>query len=76
MYGLINSKSAGIDDILSGYLNHSSDIVISFLVIIITNIYESDIFPEQWSTGIIIPLHEKANSQLQIITGDYFVEYF
>jgi exonuclease III len=58
---LKRNKSSGVDHILNEYFIECSDIICSHLCDIFNCIFESGYFPEQWTQGIIIPLHKKGS---------------
>ena len=52
--GLTPNKSCGTDDILNEYFIHAANILIDPLEKLFNKIFESGIFPRQWSTGVIV----------------------
>ncbi len=56
---LKRNKSGGIDCLLNEYFIESYDIINGHLVELFNAVLNSGHFPEQWSEGIIVPLHKK-----------------
>jgi hypothetical protein len=58
---LKRSKSYGCDNLLNEYYIEFVDILAVRLCKLFNNIIDSDVYPESWSLGIIIPLHKKSS---------------
>ena len=52
---LNHSKSPGEDNVLNEYFIEAGDILLSYLTDIFNGLFNSGIFPESWSKGIIVP---------------------
>ena len=61
---LKNSKSPGLDNILNEYFLEAGDILIGHLTDIFNGIFNSGVFPESWSKGIIVPVYKKGDPTL------------
>ena len=61
---LKKSKSPGEDNILNEYFIEAEDILISHITDIFNGIFNSGVFPELWSKGIIVPVHKKGDPTL------------
>ena len=61
-------KASGTDGILAEMLKASATNSTLFLVRLFNCIFESGIYPEEWSKGIIIPLYKKGNPN---VTDNY-----
>ena len=61
---LKHSKSPGEDNILNEYFIEAGDILLSHLTDIFNGIFNSGVFPESWSKGIIIPVFKKGDPTL------------
>ena len=58
---LKNNKSCGIDEIINEYFCHASEILIGPLHILFNKILDTRSFPNQWATGLIVPIHKKGD---------------
>ena len=61
---LKNSKSPGEDNILNEYFIEAGDILISHITDIFNGIFNTGVFPESWSKGIIVPVYKKVDPTL------------
>ena len=61
---LKNSKSPGEDNILNEYFIEAGDILISHITDIFNGIFNTGVFPESWSKGIIVPVYKKGDPTL------------
>ena len=59
IHNLNRNKAMGSDCLINEYFIESCDIISSHLVDLFNIIFNSGYFPDQWSEGIIIPLHKK-----------------
>lgn len=59
--GLKTNKSCGIDDIINEYFKNAAEILIEPLHMLFNRILNSRIFPTQWTTGLIVPIHKKGD---------------
>ena len=55
------NKACGIDNLLNEYFTHSIDIIAQHVCDIFNIILDTGFFPDQWTEGIIIPLHKKGD---------------
>ena len=58
---LKRNKAHGHDNLLNEYFLESFDILGGHLVDIFNAVFDSGIFPESWSKGVIIPIHKKGD---------------
>ncbi|MCG7875528.1 MAG: reverse transcriptase family protein, partial [Candidatus Thiodiazotropha endolucinida] len=63
MKKLKSGKAHGSDCLLNEYFLESVDILAPYLCDLFNAILNSGYFPEQWTEGIIIPLHKKGDKQ-------------
>ena len=54
-------KASGIDGLINEYFIESKDIISGHICDIFNAIFDSGCFPEEWTKGIIIPLHKKGD---------------
>ena len=59
---LKRNKAYGCDHLLNEYFIETIDILSGHLCDIFNTIIDSGFFPEQWTKGIIIPLHKKGST--------------
>ena len=59
IHNLNRNKAMGSDCLVNEYFIESCDIISSHLGDLLNIIFNSAYFPDQWSEGIIIPLHKK-----------------
>ena len=60
---LKNGKATGSDDIRNEYISYEKQQLKSVLKILINEIYDNGIYPEQWSSGIIVPVYKKGTRE-------------
>ncbi len=58
---LKNGKASGDDNIRSEFLSCAKDKIKVVIANLFNKLYGSAYFPEQWSTGVIVPIHKKGN---------------
>ena len=56
-----NNKASGIDGIPSEFFKMSVTQLSPTLCLIFNSVFNSGYFPEQWSKGLIIPIHKKGD---------------
>ena len=61
---LKGGKSAGDDHIISEFLSCGKNELKHVLVLLFNNLYEEGYFPEEWATGIIMPIYKKGDRSL------------
>ena len=61
---LKKSKSPGEDNVLNEYFIEAGDILITHITDIFNGIFNSRVFPEHWSKGIIISVYKKGDQTL------------
>ena len=61
---LKGGKSAGDDQIISEFLSCGKNELKHVLVLLFNNLYEEGYFPEEWATGIIVPIYKKGDRSL------------
>ena len=61
---LKGGKSAGDDHIISEFLSCGKNELKHVLVLLFNNLYEEGYFPEEWATGIIVPIYKKGDRSL------------
>ena len=61
---LKGGKSAGDDHIISEFLSCGKNKLKHVLVLLFNNLYEEGYFPEEWATGIIVPIYRKGDRSL------------
>ena len=59
-----NKSSCRSDNLLNEYFLKTSDILIGHLTDLFNVIFNAGYFPQQWSEGFIIPIHEKGDKSL------------
>ena len=52
-------KSSGLDTVINEYLLETMDIIAEHVTRMFNAVLNSQKFPSQWSSGIIIPIHKK-----------------
>ena len=60
---LKNNKAAGIDGILNEFIKHTIDILITLYVKLFNKILDTGDLPEDWLTGLIIPIYKNKGSK-------------
>ena len=58
---LKRGKSPGFDGLLSNFFIDAKDFIASFLLKMYTVIFESAMYPESWTKGLIVPIHRKGD---------------
>ena len=58
---LANGKSAGPNRILNEFFIHGKSVLLPYLHILFSKVFETSYFPSAWSVGEIIPLHKKGD---------------
>jgi hypothetical protein len=58
---LKHSKAPGIDGLLNEYFIEGIDVLGPYLCQLFNSIFDSGVFPEEWTKGILIPLHKKGS---------------
>ena len=58
---LKHGKSAGDDQILGEYISYGEQQFKYVIVDIFNELYESGHFPDQWATGVIVPLYKSGD---------------
>ena len=58
---LKTNKSGGPDGLINEFFIHGKNVLLPVLCNLFNKIFESGIFPEEWSDGYIIPLHKKGS---------------
>lgn len=61
MKKLKHNKSAGIDGIRTETLKIDCNKLLSYLVTTFTSLFFNGSYPEDWSTGIIVPIFKKGD---------------
>ena len=56
---LKTNKSGGPDKIINEFFIHGKHVLVPVLCNLFNKLFESGVFPEEWSEGYIIPLHKK-----------------
>ena len=56
---LKNNKASGCDKIINEFLKNSADIMMPIFFKLFNLILKIGIFPEKWTTDIIIPIYKK-----------------
>ena len=54
-------KLRGPDEIVSEMLKHADALVINYLLAYFNKLFESGIFPTEWSKSIIVPIYKKGD---------------
>ena len=57
-------KSAGADLLLNEFYIHGKDILKPYLHRLFNFIFNSGVFPEAWSNGLLVPLHKKGSKSI------------
>ena len=58
---LKNGKSAGPDGLIGEFFKNSGDVVVNFLVKLFNVLFDSGVFPSDWTESIIMPLFKKGD---------------
>ena len=58
---LNTNKSVGDDNLINEYFKNAAEILIEPLFTLFNKIFDSRSFPENWATGLIVPLHKKGD---------------
>ena len=58
---LKTNKSGGPDRLINEFFIHGKNVLLPILLNLFNKIFESGVFPEEWSEGYIIPLHKKGS---------------
>ena len=57
-------KACGLDGITAEMLKAGGQDVVLFLTRMFNVLFEKDIYPQDWAKAIVIPIHEKGNTEL------------
>ena len=60
---LKSGKATGSDDIRNEYISYEKRQLKPVLKLLFNEIYDTGIYPEQWSSGIIIPIYKKGTRE-------------
>ena len=63
IHSLKNKKAPGVDGILNEMLKSSLHVIKPFIIRLFNQIWDTGIFPKEWQTSIIIPLHKKGKQE-------------
>ena len=55
------NKSSGPDGVLAEMIKSGPPVIIEFLVKLFNHIFESGIYPHEWSKAIVVPIHKKGS---------------
>jgi len=55
------NKAYGMDCLLNEYFIETIDMLLPFICDIFNAVLDSDVFPDSWMEGIVIPLHKKGD---------------
>ena len=58
---LKSGKTAGVDQVINELLKSTERVILPFSVKLCNAIFNQDIFPEEWTKSIIVPLHKKGD---------------
>jgi len=58
---LKRNKSADLNSVVADFFIDSKQFISPFLCSICSHSFNTDIYPESWSKGTIIPIHKKAD---------------
>ena len=58
---LKNGKRSGPDLLINELLRYGINSLLSYLHILFNKIFDTDIFPDTWGDGFIVPIHKKGN---------------
>ena len=61
---LKTGKACGLDNILAEMLKLGGSKISMFLVTYFNNLFDKDIYPQDWAKTIIVPIHKKGNADL------------
>jgi hypothetical protein len=61
---LKNNKAAGSDKIINEYIKSTAHILLPFYVRLFNILLDHGVYPEEWLTGIIIPIYKNKGSNL------------
>ena len=61
IHSLKRGKSPGFDGILGDFFIDAKDFMVPYFVIIYNKIYESGVYPDSWSKGLIVPIHKRGD---------------
>ena len=61
--GLKNGKSSGIDGVINEYIKYTIDDMLHIYVLLFNIILDTNIIPESWGKGILIPIFKKKGSK-------------
>lgn len=59
-------KSPGLDNVSNFMIKNGGEVMIKYLCLIFNNIYETEIFPDAWNKGKIIPIPKNAKRRVKI----------
>jgi hypothetical protein len=60
---LNSGKAGGTDGIVAEMLKGGNSEVLSFLVKLYNKVFNSGIYPDDWSKAIVVPIHKKGNTE-------------
>jgi hypothetical protein len=58
---LSKCKSPGIDGLVNEYFIEGVDVLAPYLCKLFNSIFNSGVFPDDWSKGLLVPLHKKGS---------------
>jgi len=64
-----NGKSSGTDLLIPEAFKSSSDILLPFLTNLYTNIFNTGIYPQSWTKGIIVPIFNGGKHEAEHFRG-------
>ena len=69
---LQRGKRAGEDGIINELFIYGEAALIPYLIVIFNFVFENGIFPNEWTKGLLVPLHKKAVSTSQKIADENY----
>ena len=71
IHNLKAKKAAGDDGVIPEFLKNLNDESIDYILNLLNTIYNEGLYPEEWSSAIIVPIFKKGEKQTHLSTEAY-----
>ena len=65
----LNVGKAGVGNLVVNHFKYGIQVLLPYIRLLFNRLFRTGEYPGAWSQSVIIPLHKKAISTIQIITG-------